>query len=66
MEYYFRESNGLDSVNASCLNRFDDPLVSNWIYIIKDSGTLFGSDLWGGKLRVNNFECLGAIDKWEF
>lgn len=66
MDYYFRESNCTDTVNASYLNKFDDPLVSHWVYIVKDSGTLFGSDLWGDELRVNNFECLGAIGRWEF
>jgi len=64
MEYYFRESNGTNTINASYLDGFDDQSV--WIEIVKNSGTLFGSDLWGDELRVNNFECLGAIGRWEF
>lgn len=64
MEYYFRESNGTNTINASYLDGFDDQSV--WIEIVKNSGTLFGSDLQEYELRVNDFECLCVIDKWEF
>lgn len=64
MDYYFRECNGTDTINASYLDRFEDQSV--WIYMVKNPGTLFGSDLQDDELRVNDSECLCARDKWEF
>lgn len=68
MDYYFRKFNVIAAVNASCLNRFNDPSdpVSNWIYIIKNSGTLFEHYSQENELRVNDSECLCVRDKWEF
>lgn len=64
MEYYFRESNSTDTLNASYLDRFEDQSV--WIEIVKNSGTLFGYHSQEDELRVNDSECLCVRDKWEF